>query len=42
MRAYPTRDALMRGVRETFDHEVAHHLGISDDRMREIKGSRSQ
>lgn len=37
MRAYPTRDALIRGVRETFDHEVAHHLGISDARMREIK-----
>ena len=37
MRAYRTRDALMRGVRETFDHEVAHHLGISDARMRELK-----
>ena len=37
MRAYRTRDALMRGVRETFDHEVAHHLGISDTRMRELK-----
>ena len=36
-RAYRTRAALMRGVRETFDHEVAHHLGISDARMREIK-----
>ena len=41
IRAYPTRDALKRGVRETFDHEVAHHLGISDDRMREIKGATS-
>ena len=37
MRAYPIRDALMRGVRETFDHEVAHHLGISDARMQELK-----
>ena len=37
VRAYPTRNALIRGVRETFDHEVAHHLGISDARMRELK-----
>ena len=37
MRAYPSRSALTRGVRETFDHEVAHHLGISDARMQELK-----
>jgi predicted Zn-dependent protease with MMP-like domain len=37
MRGYPTREALMRAVRETFDHEVAHHLGISDARLRELK-----
>jgi predicted Zn-dependent protease with MMP-like domain len=37
MRAYPGREALMRGVRETFDHEVAHHLGISDARMRDLR-----
>jgi len=37
LRAYPSKGALMRGVRETFDHEVAHHLGISDARMRELK-----
>jgi predicted Zn-dependent protease with MMP-like domain len=37
MRAYPSREALMRGVRETFDHEVAHHLGISDARLDELK-----
>jgi predicted Zn-dependent protease with MMP-like domain len=36
MRRYPSRSALIRGVRETFDHEVAHHLGISDARLREI------
>jgi predicted Zn-dependent protease with MMP-like domain len=41
MRAYPSRDALIRGVRETFDHEVAHHLGISDARLRELKTSTS-
>ncbi len=39
MRAHPTRDALMRGLRETFDHEVAHHLGISDARMRELRAT---
>ena len=39
MRAYPSRTALMRGVRETFDHEVAHHLGISDARLRELKAT---
>ena len=39
MRAYPSRDALIRGVRETFDHEVAHHLGISDARMQELRAS---
>lgn len=37
MRAYPGRDALIDGVRETFDHEVAHHLGISDERMLELR-----
>jgi predicted Zn-dependent protease with MMP-like domain len=37
MRAYPTREVLMHGVRETFDHEVAHHLGISDARMQELR-----
>jgi predicted Zn-dependent protease with MMP-like domain len=37
MRAYRTPDALMEGVRETLDHEVAHHLGISDARLRELK-----
>ena len=36
MRAYG-EDALMEGVRETLDHEVAHHLGISDTRLRELK-----
>jgi predicted Zn-dependent protease with MMP-like domain len=37
MRAYPNRAALIYAVRETFDHEVAHHLGISDARMLELK-----
>lgn len=37
MRAYRGRAALFEGVRETLDHEVAHHLGISDARLRELK-----
>jgi predicted Zn-dependent protease with MMP-like domain len=40
MRAYPSRTALIRGVRETFEHEVAHHLGISDARLRELSSAR--
>jgi predicted Zn-dependent protease with MMP-like domain len=35
MRAYRGHDALLVGVQETLDHEVAHHLGISDARLRE-------
>lgn len=37
MRAHRGRDALMQGVRETLEHEVAHHLGISDARLSEIR-----
>jgi predicted Zn-dependent protease with MMP-like domain len=37
MRAYRTPEALMRGVRETLVHEVAHHLGISDERLRRMR-----
>ncbi len=40
MRAYRGHDALMEGVRETLDHEVAHHLGISDARIDELKAAR--
>jgi predicted Zn-dependent protease with MMP-like domain len=40
MRAYRSHDALVEGVRETLDHEVAHHLGISDARLRELKAQR--
>ncbi len=38
MRAYRSDEALSEGVRETLDHEVAHHLGISDERLRELQG----
>jgi predicted Zn-dependent protease with MMP-like domain len=40
MRAHRTRDALIRGVRETLHHEVAHHLGISDARLGELARDR--
>jgi predicted Zn-dependent protease with MMP-like domain len=41
LRAYRGRDALVAGVRETLDHEVAHHLGISDARLRDLKADGS-
>jgi predicted Zn-dependent protease with MMP-like domain len=37
MRAHRGHEALMDGVRETLEHEVAHHLGISDARLRELR-----
>lgn len=37
MRAYRGHEALVEGVRETLDHEVAHQLGISDARLRELR-----
>jgi predicted Zn-dependent protease with MMP-like domain len=40
MRTYRGHDALMEGVRETLDHEVAHHLGISDARISELQTKR--
>jgi predicted Zn-dependent protease with MMP-like domain len=40
MRVYRTPDAIMDGVRETLDHEVAHHLGISDERLIELRRQR--
>jgi len=41
MRLYRTPDALIDGVRETLDHEVAHHLGISDERLVELRRQRA-
>ena len=32
----PGDDALREAVRHTVIHEIAHHFGISDDRLREI------
>jgi predicted Zn-dependent protease with MMP-like domain len=40
MRTYRGHDALMEGVRETLEHEVAHHLGISDARLGELQRKR--
>jgi len=40
MRAYRGHSALTEGVRETLVHEVAHHLGISDARIRELQTKR--
>jgi predicted Zn-dependent protease with MMP-like domain len=40
-RAYRGQGALREGVRETLEHEVAHHLGISDARLSELKADRT-
>jgi predicted Zn-dependent protease with MMP-like domain len=36
-RTYRSPAALIDGVEETLRHEVAHHLGISDARLGELK-----
>lgn len=35
--AYRTDDRIVRGVAETVRHEIAHHFGIGDTRLRQIK-----
>lgn len=35
-RAHPRPDAMRAKVIETVHHEIAHHLGISDARLREL------
>ena len=35
--ANPTRERLAAAVTETVYHEIAHHFGISDDRLHELK-----
>jgi predicted Zn-dependent protease with MMP-like domain len=37
-RRYRTPAALVAGVEETLRHELAHHLGISDARLGELRG----
>ncbi len=34
--AYRTPEAIRAGVSHTIIHELAHHFGISDDRLREL------
>lgn len=36
MRAGGTRAGVRRQIRRTLLHEIAHHFGISDDRLREL------
>lgn len=36
IRASRSPEELARRVRETVHHEIAHHFGISDDRLREL------
>jgi predicted Zn-dependent protease with MMP-like domain len=37
LRAHRTAEGLAAGVTETVVHEVAHHFGISDARLRELR-----
>ena len=41
-RSYPERAALAAAVESTVFHEVAHHFGISDDRLRELQSPRAR
>jgi len=36
VRANPTPERLAAAVADTVYHEIAHHLGISDARLREL------
>lgn len=38
-RFHPTRDRLAAAVMDTVHHEIAHHLGISDERLGELRHS---
>jgi predicted Zn-dependent protease with MMP-like domain len=40
-RAYRTDEALAAAVEAVVFHEVAHHFGISDERLREMQASRA-
>jgi len=40
LRLYRDPEALSRGVADTVRHEVAHHFGISDDRLQELARER--
>ena len=38
--AYRSEKAVVRGIGETVRHEIAHHFGISDQRLRQIARQR--
>jgi len=38
LRHSPTPEALVARVTDTVYHEIAHHFGISDDRLHELQG----
>jgi predicted Zn-dependent protease with MMP-like domain len=40
VRASPTRESLAEHVAETVYHEIAHHFGISDERIHELQRER--
>jgi predicted Zn-dependent protease with MMP-like domain len=40
IRAHRTTDGLAAAVADTVYHEIAHHLGISDARLHELKRER--
>lgn len=42
VRAYPYPGDLEAAVEDTVRHEVAHHLGISDERLRELQHGRGR
>jgi predicted Zn-dependent protease with MMP-like domain len=39
-RAHPTRDGLAAAVEDVIRHEIAHHLGIDDNRLIELRRHR--
>jgi predicted Zn-dependent protease with MMP-like domain len=39
-RAHRTPEGLAAGVADTVYHEIAHHFGISDARLHELRGGR--
>lgn len=41
-RVYRSDREIMRGIGETVRHEIAHHFGISDKRLKEIEQQKSQ
>ena len=41
-RSYPERAALAAAVESTVFHEIAHHFGISDARLRELQSPKAR